>query len=61
MPFRSKAQQRWAHTAQGEAALGGPAKVAEWQAATVGTKLPDYVQPRLRVGTYAQTSKKWQG
>lgn len=34
MPFKSKAQQRWAHTPAGEEALGGPDKVAEWDAAT---------------------------
>lgn len=40
MPFQSTAQQRWAHTATGTAALGGPAKVAEWDAATNFKKLP---------------------
>lgn len=40
MPFKSDAQRRWAHTADGIAALGGPAKVAEWDAASKGMKLP---------------------
>lgn len=34
MPFRSDAQRRWGHSAAGLAALGGKAKVAEWDAAT---------------------------
>jgi hypothetical protein len=34
MPFVSPRQQRWGHTAEGEKALGGPAKVAEWDRAT---------------------------
>lgn len=40
MPFKSKAQQKWAYTPQGMKALGGPAKVAEWQKATGKVKLP---------------------
>lgn len=40
MPYRSKAQQRWAHTAAGTKALGGKAKVAEWDAATNFKGLP---------------------
>lgn len=40
MPFKSRAQQRWGHTPTGEKALGGPAKVAEWDAASKGKKLP---------------------
>ena len=34
MPFSSVAQQRWAHTPAGVAALGGVGKVAEWDQAT---------------------------
>ena len=34
MPFVSRAQQRWGHTAAGEKALGGPSAVAEWDSAT---------------------------
>ena len=41
MPYSSKAQQRWAHTDAGENALGGPAKVAEWDAATNFKGLPE--------------------
>jgi hypothetical protein len=29
-PFVSKAQQRWGNSPEGEKALGGPKKVAEW-------------------------------
>lgn len=43
MPFESKAQQRWGHTPEGMKALGGPAAVAEWDAATKGRKLPERV------------------
>ncbi len=34
MPFVSKAQTRWGHSPSGLKALGGKAKVAEWQAET---------------------------
>ncbi len=40
MPFLSKAQQRWGHTAEGEKALGGPAAVSEWDHATDEKQLP---------------------
>lgn len=40
MPFQSRAQQALGHSEAGEKALGGPAKVAEWDAATKGKKLP---------------------
>lgn len=41
MPYKSRRQERWAHTAAGEEALGGPAKVAEWDQASKGKKLPE--------------------
>ncbi len=34
MPFLSQAQQRWGNSASGVKALGGKAKVAEWNAST---------------------------
>ena len=34
MPFVSRAQQRWGHTAAGEKALGGASAVAEWDSVT---------------------------
>jgi hypothetical protein len=40
MPYKSIKQERWAHTPTGEKALGGPAKVAEWDAASKGKRLP---------------------
>lgn len=39
MPFKSQAQRKWAYTKEGTRALGGKAKVAEWESATKG-KLP---------------------
>jgi hypothetical protein len=40
MPFESKVQNAWAHTKKGTEALGGPAKVKEWEAATDYKHLP---------------------
>jgi hypothetical protein len=44
MPYKSIAQERWAHTPNGEKALGGPSKVAEWDSASKGMKLPRKVK-----------------
>lgn len=41
MPYKSAAQRRWAHTEDGIEALGGPEKVAEWDRASKGKKLPE--------------------
>lgn len=41
MPYKSDAQRKWAHTPAGEKALGGPKKVAEWDKASKGKKLPE--------------------
>lgn len=60
MPFVSRAQQRWAHTAQGTKALGGPDKVAEWDHATAGRSLPmhvGHVQKAARAIHAAATKK----
>lgn len=43
MPYVSDAQRRWAHTATGTKALGGPAKVSEWDQASKGKELPEKV------------------
>ena len=43
MPYRSKAQARWAHTSAGKKALGGAANVREWDRETKGKKLPERV------------------
>jgi hypothetical protein len=34
MPFKSKSQQRWAHSKTGTKALGGADKVREWDEST---------------------------
>ena len=47
MPYVSGAQRGWAHTPAGEKALGGPAKVAEWDAASKGQHVP------YKVGSHA--------
>lgn len=47
MPYVSRAQQRWAHTATGTRALGGAAKVHEWDEASKGMKLPARAAHRL--------------
>ncbi len=41
MPYASKKQMRWAHTKAGMKALGGPAKVEEWDTASKGKRLPE--------------------
>lgn len=41
MPFLSKAQNRFGHTAAGQKALGGPAAVKEWESATDYKNLPE--------------------
>ena len=46
MPFKSDAQRRWAHTPQGEKALGGPGKVAEWDQSSKGLQLPEKIKRR---------------
>jgi hypothetical protein len=40
VPYKSDAQRRWAHTIAGTKALGGAKKVAEWDKASKGKKLP---------------------
>lgn len=45
MPFESQAQQGWAHTKEGTEALGGAAKVKEWDASTDFSKLPERKKP----------------
>lgn len=40
MPYKSLAQERWAHTPAGTKALGGKSKVKEWDAATKGMDIP---------------------
>jgi hypothetical protein len=40
MPFVSKKQNAWAHTKNGTKALGGKAKVKEWESATDYKNIP---------------------
>lgn len=47
MPYTSDAQRRWAHTKRGTKALGGKAKVAEWDRASKGKSLPERVNAAL--------------
>lgn len=46
--YRSAAQRRWAHTKAGTRALGGAKKVAEWDRASKGKKLPRRAKKRKR-------------
>jgi hypothetical protein len=43
MPFKSDAQNAWAHTPAGTKALGGKKKVKEWERATDYSSLPEHV------------------
>lgn len=52
MPYRSRAQQRFAHTKAGTRALGGKKKVKEWDRNTNFRHLPE------RVGTRKTPRKK---
>lgn len=63
MPYKSDAQRRWAHTPAGEKALGGPAKVAEWDSASKGLKLPERKAAAPAVPTIAhqRVAKKLMG
>jgi hypothetical protein len=54
MPYESEAQRRWAHTKEGTKALGGKAKVHEWDEATKGHKLAERKRKK-------KTKKKYEG
>jgi hypothetical protein len=45
VPWTSKAQQKWGHTAAGIKALGGPSSVNEWDSATDFGSLPERKDP----------------
>ena len=49
MPYSSKAQQGWAHTPAGIKALGGKSKVAEWDSASKGIKLPKRAKKKVKI------------
>lgn len=53
MPYSSKAQERWAHTPEGEKALGGPSAVHEWDQASKGKDLPEKKRKVTHEGHYA--------
>jgi hypothetical protein len=46
MPYASVAQRGWAHSPAGLKALGGAGKVAEWDKASKGLKLPQHVKQK---------------
>lgn len=48
MPYVSDQQRKWAHTSAGMKALGGAAKVAEWDAASKGKSLPKKVKIKVK-------------
>lgn len=57
MPWKSKAQARWGHSAAGKEALGGEAGVHEWDTATHGKKLPEKVAKFEHLPRYAKSEK----
>jgi hypothetical protein len=58
MPFVSRRQQAWGNSPAGLKALGGPEKVAEWNSATAGAKLPERVSPPKTRGILSMKAKK---
>lgn len=58
MPFKSKAQNAWAHTPEGEKALGGPSAVKEWEGATDYSHLPQKVANHAKGGTVGKSLRK---
>lgn len=44
MPFKSRAQRRWAYSKEGLKALGGIDEVTEWENATKNKNLPEKVK-----------------
>ena len=47
MPYKSKAQERWAHTAEGRKALGEKG-VEEFDKASKGLNLPEHSKPQAK-------------
>ena len=45
-PYLSDAQRKWAHTAAGTKALGGKAKVKEWDRVSEGKTLPPHAHTK---------------
>lgn len=50
MPYKSDQQRKWAHTAEGQKALGGKDKVAEWDSSSKGMKLPKFAKLKKMLG-----------
>lgn len=50
MPWVSAKEQRWGHSKAGLKALGGPAKVSEWDAATDFSNLPEKTPKKNTMG-----------
>jgi len=59
MPFKSSAQNAWAHTPAGTKALGGKKKVKEWESATDYESLPEHVssKPKEKPKMYRHTTR----
>lgn len=59
MPFKSKAQNAWAHTAAGKKALGGAKKVKEWERSTDYDNLPERasVKPESKLPRIRHTTR----
>lgn len=60
MPFVSKQQQKWGNSKAGIKALGGKARVAEWNASTKGHTLPRKVKKTKR-GAVVSVDNKLKG
>lgn len=62
MPVTSKAQNAWAHTKEGEKALGGPEKLKEWEVSGAAYQaLPEHVAKKKKSSpnkkTYRHTTR----
>ena len=57
MPFLSKAQNSWGHTPAGIRALGGKAKVKEWEKATDYADLPEKKKPGAIASGFVRKGK----
>ena len=58
MPWKSVAEARWGHSPSGIAALGGKAKVQEWDKATTPGTLPQVVKNPEEIGALTKTARK---
>lgn len=58
MPFVSKQQEKWGNSPTGIKALGGKAKVQEWNASTDQSRLPEKVGSSKSKGLRMPKPKK---